>query len=864
MIEKPCDCCADGSGTTSTLSNLPGLTQITYRIGTHNSFKTNMLYDMSRQRPLDVLTTRDDTDFAVAMADAWASVLDVLTFYQERYANEHYLRTATQTLSVYELGKEVGYKLAPATAAKTYLAFTVDNANGAPTTVSVDEGVKVQSVPGQDELPQIFETLESVVANVAWNEFQVQRYEAQTTFSGQTSAWFDGDTLTCKVGDNLLFQSGSSVQIVRILSLTIDSTLHQTQITWGQGLSVFSNPHIGVLGRVCSLFGYNAADWNTLGTALQTTYPHSGWADQNITTNVVNLDAQYTDVLPTARIVFRKSSGVVVRTINSVSEVSLSKFLISGKSTQVTLSSSLTASDAVTPMSVSVLVETATLTLGKTAITTPLTGDLIEVEEEQDRPDVGRTVVIAGKASRIAPVNAVTVPATSRTLETVIAAGTSLRVDTVADGGGGKLAFTVFQDDGTTLTLPALSTSQFAYQSPLDTDPTVGEAVTIAADQTAALTSPLQFSIDQTLTTPFDRASTKVYGNAVLASHGESKVETLGSGNGAKTFQSFTLRGGPVTYLAAATESGYETTLSVRVDGLLWSQVDQFTDAEPTDRVYDARQDSKQATTIDFGDGKHGSRLPTGIENVVAYYRQGAGVAGNVRAGQLSLMQTRPLGMKSVVNPLAASGGSDAEDIADAQQTIPSTILTLGRIVSLQDFQDFAFRFPSVYKALVQDVWLGQIPTVFLSVLGADGSSVDLDTLRGSIDSVRDIHTPLTIMNGEVYAFRVALQVLAKEEYDQDTVFEAVKTQLTSDFGFDKMQFGLSVSASEILKSVQSVAGVEAAVVTQLARISDPTTTPIDPLPADFSKVDSGVLRPASMLVVDENQITIEELSREI
>ena len=47
-------------------------------------------------RPLVALTTRAADDPAIALLDAWATVGDVLTFYQERIANEGFLRTATE------------------------------------------------------------------------------------------------------------------------------------------------------------------------------------------------------------------------------------------------------------------------------------------------------------------------------------------------------------------------------------------------------------------------------------------------------------------------------------------------------------------------------------------------------------------------------------------------------------------------------------------------------------------------------------------------------------------------------------------------------------------------------------------------
>ena len=59
---------------------------------------------------------------------------------------------------------------------------------------------------------------------------------------------------------------------------------------------------------------------------------------------------------------------------------------------------------------------------------------------------------------------------------------------------------------------------------------------------------------------------------------------------------------------------------------------------------------------VGFGDGVSGARLPSGTNSVQAAYRKGIGVEGNVAAGSLTQLMTRPLGLKSVSNPLAAEG----------------------------------------------------------------------------------------------------------------------------------------------------------------------------------------------------------------
>src|SRR5215218_10709487 len=126
--EGTCGCC-EGTRvqTPAEINNRPGLAAIGYRVGTHAQFKRSMLAKLSdSERPalLD-LRTRDDDDFTVALVDAWAVVADVLTFYQERIANESYLRTATERVSVLELARIVGYEPARGVAAGTWLSFTV-------------------------------------------------------------------------------------------------------------------------------------------------------------------------------------------------------------------------------------------------------------------------------------------------------------------------------------------------------------------------------------------------------------------------------------------------------------------------------------------------------------------------------------------------------------------------------------------------------------------------------------------------------------------------------------------------------------------------------------------------------------------
>ena len=187
-MKEICGCC-EGMEKVVPLStaNRPYLNALTYRVGTHPTFLETMVAgltdhyldiaqetgEIKRICPLQDLTVRSLDDPSIAMLDAWATVADVLTFYQERIANEGYLRTATERRSILELARLVGYNLRPGVSASVFLAFNLENGYD----LTIDPGMRVQSLPGPGELPQSFETGEPLEARAAWNSLQVENHK---------------------------------------------------------------------------------------------------------------------------------------------------------------------------------------------------------------------------------------------------------------------------------------------------------------------------------------------------------------------------------------------------------------------------------------------------------------------------------------------------------------------------------------------------------------------------------------------------------------------------------------------------------------------------------------------------------------
>ena len=158
----------------------------------------------------------------------------------------------------------------------------------------------------------------------------------------------------------------------------------------------------------------------------------------------------------------------------------------------------------------------------------------------------------------------------------------------------------------------------------------------------------------------YKRNTVRVHANVARATHGETHTEVLGSGDSRTKMQRFTLRQSPLTYLPAPDSVGGKCALEVRVDKVDWQEARSLIGLGPKDRRYVVRTNEVE-TTLLFGDGSRGALIPSGTENVEAVYRTGSGQSGNVEAGQISQLATRPLGVTGVTNPMPATGGADRE-----------------------------------------------------------------------------------------------------------------------------------------------------------------------------------------------------------
>lgn len=908
-----CGCCEGLVRLTPAfVANRPGLDRVAYRAGTYADFKRTLLARISgAQKPaLERLTTRDDDDFAIALLDVWAIVCDVLTFYEERIANESYLRTATELLSIVELARLIDYRLQPGVAASTDIAFTMEDAPGAlgqalgtgdivqkvpgpPLRITLDAGIKVQSIPGPGEQPATFETVQAIEARAEWNAMRPRTRQPQALSASVDGVILDGTATNLKPGDSVLIVAGANSRVFRrVVAVVPDDKARTTRVEFAT--TPFTPPAYvrptlpkpaadqlttavpltdqrvksDILDLVWDLedleaaiaiqrwdpsevativskltgdqassgddgvfamrlraaaFGHNAPQYTSLSPLLrigelvqvsatekqfkQGPYPTS-WENNTIGTtagsqkNLIFLDTTYPAIV--------KGSWIVLVAVSESSDATTEQALRVQQNVEVTRSD------------FTITAKVSRLTVSVTPAPAHPLGDFPM-----------RRTSIFGQSERLALAQ---LPVQD------VVAGASIVLDRLILG---------------------LRPGQYIVVTGERTDMKgVRNSERAVLKRVLAEGGFTVVELEKALAYSYRRETVTINGNVARATHGESVEEVLGSGDGSAPFQRFTLKQPPLTYVSAPTISGVESTLELRVNDVRWHEARTLFGQQPADRVYVARTDADSTTTVIFGDGKTGARLPTGTENVRARYRKGIGAIGNLDANRLTQLLTRPLGLKEATNPVRAWGGADPEQLTDARQNAPVGVLTLGRTVSLQDFEDFARAFPGIAKARATWTWTGTVRGIFITVAGVDGAEVANDSplfanLMTALQTSGDPTVPVQVQTYRPRFFRVAAGIKVDPDYLPQKVLGAVEVLMRSRFGFGARQFGQPVSKSEVISALQQTEGVVFVDLNDLARTD---TGSGDVLPAAMPQPGTRQPIAAELLLLDPRPIALEVL----
>lgn len=1010
MKVDTCGCCELPPSTPIAVFNRPGLTAIAFRVGTYSSFRLSMLQRIARTQALSALQTRSDDDYAISVLDMWATVADVLTFYQERIANEGYLRTARLRDSILRMARLLDYQLRPGVAATTLLAFTLDKN----TSLRIPIGLQAQSVPADDDKPQVYETLESILADAKLNSLRILPAPegfnplAKGSTSGILAPGPEGLAVAAAIspGDRfVVYQPTGQIEELTVRELRMDED--RISLSWSgpiQGSNWSFGSRAYAFNRSFRIFGYNAP--TQYMEAIETPAGSGDfiWTRRTFTNasyaytpagNVLELDSKY--------------EGIAVGTRLLISQPGISNDLVTVIA--VTQGQATFLAPSATTSPVQDTVTRVTLSAAPSTISDRRTTVIYEITSPRIRfwgyryPDklssptvyvparridvetveIGRTVennafkpgvqlplktIEAGRQVILRDSTGEPMPAE---VTSVAAIGLDIDITTTPDDLTTALELRLNREEAQQLTglrssaLPATftltsgepelsvtigtlpprtirlsstptnpSTAAVALQAgltaslpltpefaqcrvthaentlivltgapglPIRFDPTSADPTTAGE---LGLVSPGAFRIDALLsgdltsfpsiTNPlreisvtfgpigprrvmlssapgnlnsartqlqaalpnadpapafqrvlvlvvnsrllivpgtggssiqdylaitlqpdspfqFSTSSAVMHGNVALASHGEKVTdEILGDGAASAAFQKFELQKHPLTYIPSAKPGGTESTLQVKVNNVLWTEVSSLFGRGAADQVYTTRIADDGTVTVGFGDGRSGARLSSGRGNVVVDYRVGAGLEGRVAAGSLRTPLDLPIGLKSVTNPSEATGGADPESVEQARENAPTTVRTFGRAVSLRDFEDLVRASGEVAKALATWVWDREARAVHLSVAAQEGQLFvpsDLTRIHASLNTQRDPNHALFLDNYVPVAIIAKAAVRVKPSFVATKVAEAARAALLNALSFDSLRFGQPLALSDIYAVLQQVEGVD-------------------------------------------------------
>lgn len=756
--------------------------------------------------------------------------------------------------------------------------------------ITIPQGTQVQSVPTQGQTPQTFETSADIQAKQDWNALPVLAGVPWQTGTGAISIYLEGTATKLQPGDSLLIlgvdreTGGSSSEawdVVVLNDVQVDALRNLTCVTWDRVLTHLSTntstlenaAKIFAFRQKASLFGHNAPDPNLFvnsNSPSTPTFPNlidsksspSNWRWDGFTVRLdgkqvddeqVCLDAAYPKLVVDSWFVLAGTTSsddtVQLYEVDGSATVSLSMFTLSGQVTKLTADQTIDTSFDL--RSTAVWAQSEELTVANQPLTYPLYGSVIDLADY--RPDLNNvtTVALFGKSQKIAVNDGETglsfSPSDNSTSEPLkpgdiltladpnnLPLNTQNNQNTPSDWANDSalITFDVLDAAGRAGTVSA-SPNQFTLVPASSKDPGISEYAQVV--QVTTVTNKdgsnphTQLQLQNSLTNCYDRSATTINANVGLATHGQSVSEILGSGSASTPNQSFALKQSPLTYVQNSTaQNGRQSTLQVQVDSVTWKESPSLYNQRPSAQVFATENQADRTTDVIFGDGVEGALLPTGQNNLRANYRIGSGTAGNVAAGKLTTLMDRPLGVSGVTNPEDASGGQDAECPADIRSNAPQTVLTLGRAVSIADYQNYASTYAGIAKAYA--VWISMGPGlgVYLTVAGVNGAGVSDTTISSLISSLQNFGNPLVPISVFSYTktyftFLAALQYDSR--YDQTAVQANALQAVQNAFSFAARSFGQAVSTDEIATVIQNVPGVIAVNVSGLRLLNSSTVS---------------------------------------
>jgi uncharacterized phage protein gp47/JayE len=837
--------CTDCTQDPQVVGNPPNQSTVTYRVDDFTGFRRALLQPRADESALSGWRPAPG-DLGLQVLEWWAYLADILTFYNERIANESYLGTAELPASVSGLVALLGYQPRPGIAATGLLAAS-RRAGRPQEPLAIPEGTQFSSQATPSVPSQTFEatasssyTGESNAVAIPPPDTDLLTTDAAT---GDQSVLLEGTVTGIKPGDSLLL---------------MERGWAGADDNWAWVTVAAVAPAPNPYGRANTRVALNSVNWGPVLTPFERgVFEYSGIEQVGIE-SVLDTQSELGDVaklgdiaessLPTMEL--RESRVLSGSAISAVfSGAKLATSLVEAKPVITDLSGRgrPVIQHPSKPPSIDLSHQASGYRLLKPRQAAAIWSQTSDGAVVGSYPSM--SVRLSAVIRSIAPRDVVLFDAGSGGIALaqvatatdellteqypdstsvkpsppdIVLPHTLLGVTLASESDGravGGLPPTstavrhAFRDVGTLIPTPATSLTSlpvvvtvptpadFAVPAigcnafladgtgtgiPVFAKPAGGNSVQL----TAVTTTPESFSLQAPIQLLIDLLEIS-QGTTVPA-------EALGTGNATIANQTFKLKNSPLTYLAAA--DGYASPLQVAVDGVYWTEVDSVYGQAADATIFTVSQQSDGSSVVRFGDGLDGARLPTGCQ-VVATYRYGSG-ATSPPAGRLTTILKPQPNLASVQNPVGVAGGDDPEQPGSIRTNAPKSVLTFGRAISADDYQAVAAQAPGVTRASAFWTWDAASQRTLVKVyVGDDPAAAGL--AAAALSGSEDPNRPVAVVQATPITLDVACTLVVSPRYVTADVGAAAQGTLTELFSPGNMPIGATLYSSQIEAALQ-------------------------------------------------------------
>ncbi len=835
--------CRDPVAFPRRIVNRPSLDRIGYRIGTYAEIREALLHWIDTEPALRRWTHRKSDDPGIALLEGAAIVGEILTFYQEVYANEKYIRTASWRESMADIVRLLGYRLSPGVGGRATFAFEIRGDKP----ITIPKAFRVSAeVTGRDGQSD-FETVASSIAIPALSRFSLYRPPVFPNITAGT-ARFSVDTAAL-VAAGVTLEKGNRLMIVANLSAAgtarqiavveaVRQQFERTEITirgsW-QGTS--TTTAVGYkLGRSFRFFGYNSPEKKTVVSS-------SGTVTQE------DVDFSRQTGLPSGWVmVFLYGDRNPLPTFASfpldqqVDDLAAGSLMLATLPLGESLSLPTTTPDYFFERRIK-SVHTETFTQGA------LTGGTTVVDLDYE---LAFPLVVSGPPLLYTDIRTVN-------FHEVLGERFALTSARAPLSATDRTRLYFYGDAATYAALDGrrvqLARGTTVEQTLVATDP--------AATSSGTTLRPLTLSAPPSIFTlsdfPLDAPTVVAYGNLVDATQGRSEREAvLGNGDSRESFQTFKLPKSPLTYHKHAGSTPPETPeLEIYIGERKWTLVPSFFGRGRKEEIYIVREGANGDSWVQFGDDKTGARLPSGIGNVRARYRTGYGAYGPLREDT----NVQPGGRLDRLDKIRlldlATGGDQPEDANNAREAAPGKIQSLGRLVSVADFESETLAIAGVWRVTARWAMVSNVPAMVITILMRTGRDAELSAVRDILVEYNRCRGaqrfPIVVVAGRLEYLYLDASVAIDPSFDDGVVLSRIKEALgvsgAEADGIDgsrglmatgQRRFGDREYATRIAGTIQNVPGVlwaKADGLGTLGPASDPATLVLPAAPWPFDDV---------------------------